>query len=89
MTAQGRSMTARVKDVTDAVRGSVVLLALWGALVGILAAPIYLTASLVDGLSASAWPTILLCIGVGIAEFCGVVFILHHLDHRDEGMTPF
>ncbi|HEX6841143.1 MAG TPA: hypothetical protein VF113_06435 [Stellaceae bacterium] len=82
-------MAARVKDVTDAVRGSVVLLALWGALVGILAAPIYLTASLADGLSASAWPTILLCIGVAIAEFCGVVFILHHLDHRDEGMTPF
>lgn len=89
MTAQGRSMTARVKDVTDAVRGSVVLLALWAALIGILAAPIYLTATLVDGLSASAWPTILLCIGVGIAEFCGVVLFLRRLDHRDEGVKPF
>ena len=82
-------MAARLKDITDAVRGSVLLLALWGALIGILAAPIYLTATLVDGLSASAWPTILLCIGVGIAEFCGVVLVVRHLDHRDEGMAPF
>lgn len=82
-------MAARAKDIVDTVRGSVMLLVLWCPLIGILAAPIYLTATLVDGLSASAWPTILLCIGVGIAEFCGVVLVLRHLDHRDEGMTPF
>ncbi|HWG81183.1 MAG TPA: hypothetical protein VN681_15480 [Stellaceae bacterium] len=82
-------MAARVKDIADTLRGSVILLALWGALIGILAAPIYFTATLVDGLTASAWPTILLCIGTGIAEFCGVVLVLRHLDRRDEGMTPF
>jgi hypothetical protein len=82
-------MAARVKDITDTVRGSLMLLVLWSALIGVLAAPIYLTATLVDGLSASAWPTILLCIGVGIAEFYGVVLVLRHLDRRDEGMTRF
>jgi len=88
MTAQGRRMAARVKDITDAVRGSVILLVLWGVLIGILAAPVYVTATFVDGLGASAWPTILLCIGVGIAEFCGGVLVLRYLDHRDESMTP-
>ena len=88
MTAQRRGLAARVRDFTDTLRGSAMLLVLWGALVGILAAPIYLTATLVDGLSASAWPTIFLCIGIGIAEFCGVVLVLRHLDRRDGGMTP-
>ena len=82
-------MTPRLKDIAHAVRGSVILLALWSALAGILVAPIYLTATLVDGLSESAWPTILLCAGVGIAEFCGVVLVLRRLDHRDEGIMPF
>ena len=80
-------MAARLKDIADTVRGSVVLLALWSALIGILAAPIYLTATFVDGLSASAWPAILLCIGVSIAEFCGGVLVLHRLDQHDESMT--
>ena len=86
--AQGRRMAARAKEITDTALGSIVLLALWGALIGILAAPIYLAASLVDGVSASAWPTILLCVGVGIVEFCGVILVLRHLEHRDESMTP-
>jgi hypothetical protein len=81
-------MAARTKDITDTVRGSVMLLAVWSALIAVLATPIYLTATFVDGLSASAWPTILLCIGVGIAEFCGVILVLRHLEHRDESVTP-
>ena len=80
-------MATRARGITDTVRGSAVLLALWSALIGILAAPIYLTATLVDGLAASAWPTILLCIGVSIAEFCGGVLVLHRLDQHDESMT--
>jgi len=51
-------------------------------------APVYLAATLVDGLGASAWPTILLCIGVSVAEFCGGVVVLHRLDRHDESMTP-
>ena len=88
MTAQPQRAAARAKDVSDTVRGSVMLLAVCGALIGILAAPIYLAATLVDGLSVSAWPTVLLCIGVGIAEFCGVILVLRRLDKRDESMTP-
>ena len=86
--AQSGRTARRLKDITDAARGSVMLLALWGALLGILAAPIYLTATFVDGLSASAWPTVLLCIGASVAEFCGIVRVLRYLDRRDETMTP-
>ena len=88
MTARPGRTTTRAKDIADAVRGSAFLLALWAALIAILAAPIYLAATFVDGLSASAWPTILFCIGVGIVEFCGVVLILRYLEHRDQSMTP-
>ena len=88
MTAQGHRMAARTKDITVTVRGSVMLLGVWSALIGILATPIYLAATFVDGLSASAWPTILLCIGVGTTEFFGVILVLRHLEHRDGSVTP-
>jgi hypothetical protein len=88
MATQGGRTAARVKDIADAPRGSIMLLALWSALLGILAAPIYLTATFVEGISASAWPTILLYIAAGLAEFCGGVLVLRHLDQRDESMTP-
>ena len=88
MTARRGGTTIRAKDIADAVRGSVLLFALWSALIGVLAAPIYLAATFVDGLSTSAWPTILLCIGVGIAEFCLGVLVLRYLDRRDESVTP-
>jgi hypothetical protein len=88
MTAQGGGTATRVKDIADARRGSLILLALWSVLLGILAAPIYLTATFVEGLGASAWPTILLCIGAAIVEFCGGVLVLRRLDRRDEGVTP-
>ena len=51
MTARRGRTTTRAKDISDAVRGSAFLLALWAALIAILAAPIYLAATFVDGLS--------------------------------------
>lgn len=89
MRAQRGRVATRVKDITDVLCGSLMLLAVWSALLGILAAPIYLTATFVEGLAASAWPTVILCIGVSAAEFYGLVLVLRRLDRRDESVTPF
>jgi ABC-type microcin C transport system permease subunit YejB len=88
MASPGGGIATRLKDITDTLRGSLILLTLWGTLIGILAAPIYLTATFVDGLGVSAWSMVLLCVGAGIAEFCLAILILRRLDRRDESMTP-
>lgn len=72
------------KGVADDLRGSLILLALFGAFVGILAIPVYLMAILVAGLGAPTWLTIILCVGLGSAELSGLLLIPHYLDRLEE-----
>ena len=72
------------KDITDALRGSVMLIAIFGVFIGLLATPIYLVGSFIAGLGVPVWPTVLVCIGVAGAELYGLVLILRYLSRRDE-----
>lgn len=74
----------RAKDVTDAFRGSVALLAVLGAFIGALAVPVYLLAVFMAGLGWANWLNALCCAALAAAELYGLVLIPEYLDRRDD-----
>jgi hypothetical protein len=80
-TCRGMSAT-RAKDVTDALRGLVMMSIIFGAFIGILALQVYLVATFVDGLDAPAWLTTMTCIGVAVAGLSGLSLIPVYMEWR-------
>ena len=67
--------SGRAKDVTDALRGSVVLLAVLGVFVGTLAVPVYFLALFMAGLGLANWLNALCCAVLAAAELYLLVLI--------------
>jgi len=74
----------RAKNVADAIRGSVVLLALFSAFIAALGTPVYLFAGFVAGLGAPTWLTAVSTIGLCIGELCAIALMPNYLDRRDD-----
>ncbi len=76
--------SGRAKDVTDALRGSVALLAVLGVFVGTLAVPVYFLALFMAGLGLANWLNALCCAALAAAELYLLVLIPEYLDRRDD-----
>jgi hypothetical protein len=74
----------RAKEIADAFRGSVALLAVLGAFVGALAVPVYFLAVFMAGLGWANWLNALCCAALAVAELYGLVLIPEYLDRRDD-----
>jgi hypothetical protein len=74
----------RAKDITDAFRGAVALLAVLGAFVSALAGPVYFLAVFIAGLGWATWLNALCCAALAAAELYGLVLIPKYLDRRDD-----
>ena len=85
MTTTRRGVIATsAKDIVDVLRGSLILLTIFGGFIGILAIPVYLTATFVAELGGPAWLTIATSVGLGSAELYTLVLIPRYLGrHHD------